>query len=59
MSLKEPRCLVCGNPLDQGAPFTKISDTRKNEVCSDECFEIYTEKDDEKRENLINDRLNK
>ena len=35
----EPRCLVCGNPLDKGAPFE--STVRKSEVCSDKCEEIY------------------
>lgn len=39
MSLREPRCMVCGNPLGLGAPFAK--DVRDSEVCSDECFNIY------------------
>lgn len=55
MSLREPRCLVCGNPLDIGAPFKK--EARDSEVCSDECYDIYTEKDDEKREELINNMI--
>ena len=41
--MKEPRCLVCGAPLDKGAPFEK--DVRNSEVCSDECFEIYMTED--------------
>ncbi len=57
MSLHEPRCLVCGNPLDKGAPFEP--DIRNSEVCSDECHEIYTEKDDEKREIKIDKMFNK
>ena len=39
MSLYEPRCLVCGAPLDKGAPFEK--DVRDSEVCSDTCYERY------------------
>ena len=47
MSLQEPRCLVCGAPLNSGAPFEK--DVRNSEVCSDECYDIYmyNEDDDE------------
>ena len=45
MSLYEPRCLVCGNPLDRGAPFEK--EVRESEVCSDECYEIYMHNEDE------------
>ena len=47
MSLYEPRCLVCGAPLNSGAPFEK--DVRNSEVCSDECYDIYmyNEDDDE------------
>jgi len=45
MSLLEPRCLVCGAPLDQGAPFER--DVRKSEVCSDECCERYMHDEDE------------
>ena len=41
MSLHEPRCLVCGAPLGQGAPFEK--EARNSEVCSDECYEKYIE----------------
>lgn len=53
MSLHEPRCLVCGAPLgDKWVPFEK--EIRDSEVCSDECFEIYTEEDDKKREKMIN-----
>jgi len=39
MSLLEPRCLVCGAPLNKGAPFEKS--VRDSEVCSDECCEFY------------------
>ena len=39
MTLLEPRCLVCGNPLDQGAIFKK--EVRDSEVCSDDCYDIY------------------
>lgn len=39
MSLLEPRCMVCGAPLDRSAPFEK--DVKKSEVCSDKCYEIY------------------
>ena len=45
MSLHEPRCLVCGAPLDRGAPFEKS--VRKSEVCSDKCYEIYMYDEDE------------
>ncbi len=45
MSLREPRCLVCGNPLDQGAPFE--DDIRDSEVCSDECYEIYMDEEND------------
>ena len=45
MSLREPRCLVCGAPLGLGAPFEE--DVRKSEVCSDECYEIYMYNEDE------------
>lgn len=43
MSLLEPRCLVCGVPLDKNASFEK--DICKSEVCSNECFEIYMAED--------------
>ena len=43
MSLHEPRCLICGNPLDRGAPFAKS--VRESEVCSDKCLEIYMTED--------------
>ena len=48
MPFHEARCLVCGNPLDAGAWFEK--DTRKSEVCSDECYEIYMNNEDEEQE---------
>ena len=35
MSIREPRCMVCGAPLDQGAIFNK--DPRISETCSYEC----------------------
>jgi predicted nucleic acid-binding Zn ribbon protein len=44
MSLFEPRCLVCGAPLDKGAPFEK--EIIGGEVCSDKCYEIYMTDDD-------------
>jgi len=44
MSLHEPRCLVCGAPLDKGAPFE--NDVRKSEVCSDKCHETYMGKEE-------------
>ena len=44
MSLLEPRCLVCGAPLEKGAPFEE--DVRDSEVCSDECYEIYMHDED-------------
>jgi hypothetical protein len=37
--IHEPRCIVCGSPLDKAAWFEKT--IRKSEVCSDECLEIY------------------
>jgi len=43
MSLREPRCLVCGAPLDPGAPFQ--DDVRDSEVCSDRCYLIYMDED--------------
>jgi len=45
MSLYEPRCLVCGAPLGKGSPFAK--EIRNSEVCSDECYETYTNPDDD------------
>ena len=45
MSLLEPRCLVCGAPLEKGAPFEE--DVRDSEVCSDECYEIYMHDENE------------
>ena len=48
MSLHEPRCLICGAPLDKGAPFEK--DVRKSEVCSDRCYEIYMGNEEENEE---------
>ena len=50
MSLLEPRCLVCGAPLDKGAPFEK--DVRDSEVCSDLCFEIYMNDGEEPDRNI-------
>ena len=48
MSLYEPRCMVCGAPLDRGAPFEK--DPRKSETCSYECAEIYFHDEDNEDE---------
>ena len=45
MSLREPRCLVCGAPLSLGAPFE--SDVRDSEVCSDKCYGVYMYNEDE------------
>ena len=53
MSLLEPRCLVCGAPLDKGAPFEK--DVRNSEVCSDKCYEIYMYNEDEDNKPLDSD----
>lgn len=47
----EPRCLVCGDLLDVSAWFgikdredrSKEQTGAENEVCSDECYEIYTD----------------
>lgn len=39
MSINEPRCLVCGAPLDRGCIFK--DDVRESEVCSDRCYDIY------------------
>jgi len=39
MTLHEPRCLVCGAPLDRSAIWA--ADVRDSEVCSDECCDIY------------------
>ena len=44
MSLLEPRCMVCGAPLNLGAPFEKL--VRNSEVCSDECYDIYMYNED-------------
>lgn len=44
MSLREPRCLVCGTPLDPGAPFQSL--VRNSDVCSDRCYRIYMTDDD-------------
>ncbi len=48
MNLREPRCMVCGAPLDQGAPFK--SDARSSEVCSDECYSVYMDNADTAKE---------
>ena len=39
----EPRCMMCGAPLDKAAPFH--SDPRHSEVCSDECFAEFMYED--------------
>ena len=44
MSLREPRCMVCGAPLGQGAPFEK--EVRDSEVCSDKCYDIYMDNEE-------------
>jgi predicted nucleic acid-binding Zn ribbon protein len=48
MSLHEPRCLVCGAPLDKGAPFEQT--IKKSEVCSDKCYELYMCNEDHEKE---------
>ena len=55
MSLREPGCLVCGSPIDEGEAIT--GKTARSEVCSDECCAIYTEPDDTKREEMITDKF--
>jgi len=48
--MEQARCLVCGNLLDVSAWFgiqnCSERDSKKtgaeNEVCSDECLEVYT-----------------
>lgn len=50
MSLLEPRCLVCGAPLDRGAPFG--GDARQSEVCSDSCYDKYMYNQDEDNKQL-------
>lgn len=49
--MMEPRCLVCGNPLSKSAWFgyqdcgkdsKEKQQGAENEVCSDECLEVYT-----------------
>ena len=53
MSIYEPRCLVCGSPMEKGAPFEK--DVRNSEVCSDLCYKIYMHNDeDEDDERKLN-----
>ena len=44
MSIYEPRCLVCGAPLDKAAPFQK--QIRNSECCSDECYQKYMTDDE-------------
>ena len=48
MSLREPRCLVCGAPLGAGAPFE--SEVRDSEVCSSKCHETYMRDEDSTEE---------
>ena len=55
MSLYEPRCLVCGNPLDKGAPFEK--EVRKSEVCSDRCYLIYMDIDEDAAEAAVREAV--
>lgn len=45
MSIREPRCLVCGAPLPIEAPFE--GDARNSEVCSDDCYVIYMDESEE------------
>lgn len=44
--MQEARCLVCGDPLGDLSWFT-TNDVRVSEVCSDECFDVYTNEDEE------------
>ena len=53
MSLLEPKCMVCGAPLDKSAPFKKK--VRDGEVCSDECYGIYMYGEDEPHPNINED----
>ena len=48
MALYEQRCLVCGAPLDKGAPFE--NEARKSEVCSDKCYELYMDNSEDEEE---------
>lgn len=38
--INEPRCIVCGAPLNLISAFTFDGDG-SSETCSEECFEIY------------------
>ncbi len=49
----EPRCLVCGAPLGKGAPFEK--DIRDSEVCSDKCYDLYMNNEDENESGVAAD----
>ena len=51
MSLMEPRCLVCGAPLDKGAPFQESG--RDSETCSDECWETYSFDEDAAKVSIL------
>ena len=55
MSIYEPRCMACGCPLDKSSLFEK--DARNSEVCSDSCYKIYMQNDDDKlkKEGLYED----
>lgn len=53
MSIREPRCMVCGACLDQGAIFNK--DPRISETCSYECAEIYFTNPDDNNKETTND----
>ena len=53
MIFHEPRCLVCGAPLDKAAPFE--NDVRKSEVCSDECYDVYMDNEGEETSKDSND----
>lgn len=44
MSIHEPRCLVCGAPLDKATPFNR--NPRISECCSDECYKEYMTDDE-------------
>lgn len=54
MGVREPRCLVCGAPLDKAAIFEH--DPRMSEVCSYACAEVYFKSEEEEATNVDTDR---
>ncbi len=53
MTILEPRCMVCGSPLGRDAIFEKSA--RNSEVCSDECYKVFSFDQDGMQEQI--DRL--